>query len=152
MLLWYILSLSGMLNASRRFGYVIRTGLGFPFFQLPSFSCLSMRRRFSSLFSTNDFADGFQETPFLHFIMDSYKLSYSIIFFIFCFFRSFSVLAGSLESRTVSFDYPRYYLGFCQGFRLLVYNLQGNHCYAMTIMLLGRQSGRKYSSSNRSCC
>ena len=152
MLLWYILSLSGMLNASRRFGYVIRTGLGFPFFQLPSFSCLSMRRRFSSLFSTNDFTDGFQETPFLHFIMDSYKLSYSIIFFIFCFFRSFSVLAGSLESRTVSFDYPRYYLGFCQGFRLLVHFFKQSTLCADFIVLLLEQSRLADSRCWRCCC
>ena len=84
MLLWYIRSLNGMLSASRRFGYVIRTDLGVPFFQVPSFSCFSIRRRFSSLFKTKDFTDGFQETPFLHFIMDPCRLLKSVIFFIFC--------------------------------------------------------------------
>ena len=82
MLLWYTLSLNGMLKASRRFGYVTSTGFVFPFFQVPSFNWRSIRIKFSSPFKTNDFTDGFQATPFLHFIIESYKLSKSVILFI----------------------------------------------------------------------
>ena len=152
MLLWYTLSLNGMLKASRRFGYVTSTGLGFPFFQVPSFSWRSIRSKFSSLFKPNDFTDGFQATPFLHFIIESYKLSKSVILFIFCVLQFLSADRLLSKSRTVSFDCPQYCFGFMPGISAPCLSLPGNHYYVMTMAPYARQSGHTYSSSMRSCC
>ena len=150
-LLWYTLSLNGMLKASRRFGYVTSTGFVFPFFQVPSFNWRSIRIKFSSPFKTNDFTDGFQATPFLHFIIESYKLSKSVILFILysavsqCWQASFEVTHCLFRLSAVLFR-------LSPGISAPCLSLPGNHYYVTIMVPYARQSGHTYSSSMRSCC